>query len=118
MPKKGQDFAQGYVPQRGHILHFDWAPAIGHEMKGPHYGLALSQDTYNIATGFVIVAPITSKIGKLSAFEFPIKAGRVNGVVLLSEIRALDYQSRRLQYEDRILDSEIDEACRRIKMIF
>jgi mRNA-degrading endonuclease toxin of MazEF toxin-antitoxin module len=118
MPRRGDDFSRGYVPGRGDIVHLDWNPATGHEMKGPHYGLVLSQDAYNIATGLAVLSPITSKLGKLSAFEFEIHSGRVNGVAVLSQFRSLDYQARRLQYEGKLTSEQIDEACRRVKMVF
>lgn len=117
MAAKGDDFSKGYVPARGDVVHLDWNPAIGHEMKGPHYGLVLSQDAYNIGTGLVVISPITSKVGKLSAFEFEVRAGRVNGVVILSQFRTLDYQSRSVQYEGSVTVAEIDEATRRVKMV-
>lgn len=116
MPKPGDDFSAGYVPSRGDIVHLNWDPSAGHEMKGPHYGLALSQDVFNNATGFVILSPITSKQGKLSGFEFPLKAGRVNGVAILSEVRTVDYQHRSVRYENKINADDIEEACRRVKM--
>jgi mRNA interferase MazF len=118
MPSRGDDFSQGYAPGRGDIVHLDWNPAVGHEMKGPHYGLVLSQDAYNIATGLAVVSPITSKIGKLSAFEFEVRSGRVAGVAILSQFRSLDYQTRRLQYEGKLPPEQIEEACRRVKMVF
>ena len=117
MPVRGDDFSKGYVPARGDIVHLDWSPAHGHEMKGPHYGLVLSQDAYNIGTGLAVISPITSKIGKLSAFELEIRAGRVAGVAVLSQIRSLDYQNRCLRYEGSIPTELIEEAARRVKMI-
>ncbi|MDK9721050.1 MAG: type II toxin-antitoxin system PemK/MazF family toxin [Rhodospirillales bacterium] len=118
MSRRGADFQTGYVPSRGDIVQLDWAPASGHEMKGPHYGLVLSQGSYNFGTGLVVVTPITSKVGKVSAFEFPVKAGRVNGVAILSQFRTLDYQSRSIQFEGAVPSADIDEACRRVKMVF
>lgn len=117
MPSKGDDFTKGYVPSRGDVVHLNWNPALGHEMKGPHYGLVLSQDAYNIGTGLVVVSPITSKVGKLSAFEFEVRAGRVNGVAVLSQFRTLDYQTRSIQYEGTISVEQIDEAARRVRMV-
>lgn len=117
MTVRGNDFADGYVPSRGDLVHLNRDPSIGHEMKGPHYGLVLSQDAFNLGTGLVVVSPITSKVGKLSAFEFPVRAGRVNGVAVLSQIRTLDYQTRSLQYEGAIPADQIEEATRRVKMI-
>ena len=117
MVGRGDDFAKGYVPSRGDVVHLDWNPAIGHEMKGPHYGLVLSQDAFNIGTGLVVISPITSKVGKVSAFEFEVNAGRVRGVAILSQFRTLDYQTRCIQFEGAIAAELIDEATRRVKMI-
>jgi mRNA interferase MazF len=65
-----------------------------------------------------VVVPITSKGGKLSGFELPLRAGRVDGVALLSGPRALDYQSRDLQFEVKADAAVVMEANRRIRMIF
>jgi mRNA-degrading endonuclease toxin of MazEF toxin-antitoxin module len=102
----------------GDVVHLTWSPAAGHEMAGPHYGLVLSANLYNHATGLVVVAPITSKGGKISGFELPVQAGRVRGVVLLSALRSLDYQDRDIQYEDRVDPQIVAEANRRVRMIF
>ncbi|WP_434616830.1 type II toxin-antitoxin system PemK/MazF family toxin [Azospirillum sp. B2RO_4] len=118
MPKRGDDFSSaGYVPARGDVVHLNWTPSVGHEQAGPHYGLVLSQDAYNVGTGLVMVSPITSKSGKLSGFELPVRAGRVNGVVILSEIRTLDYQARSVQYEDHASEDVVSEAIRRIRIV-
>jgi len=117
MAARGDDFSKGYVPARGDIVHLDWNPAIGHEMMGPHYGLVLSQDAYNIGTGLVVVSPITSKVGKLSSFEFEVRVGRVTGVAVLSQFRTLDYQSRKVQYEGTIPSEQVEEAARRVRMV-
>jgi len=117
--RRGDDFrTTGYVPARGDIVHLNWTPAVGHEMAGPHYGLVVSQTAYNIGTGLVVVSPITSKAGKLSGFELELRAGRVNGVAILSELRSLDYQERSIQYEDTAPVEVIDEAVRRVRFIF
>jgi mRNA-degrading endonuclease toxin of MazEF toxin-antitoxin module len=118
VPRRGADFASGYTPALGDVVHLNWAPSQGREMRGPHYALVLSADSYNVATGLVIVCPITSKIGKLSHFEFLVRAGRVNGAAILSEIRSLDYQARSIQYEQKIPVADIAEANRRVRMIF
>lgn len=119
MPRRGDDFAsRGYVPRCGDIVHLNWTPSAGHEMKGPHYGLVLSGTEFNEATGMAVVSPITSKTGKLSGFEFPVRAGRVAGVAVLSELRTLDHQARSLQFEDAVATEIVAEANRRVRMIF
>lgn len=82
-------------------------------MDGPHYGLVVSAALFNQGTGLAVVVPITSKGGKLSGFELPIKAGRVNGVVALSGLRSLDYQSRDVHFEAKAGAAKVAEADRR-----
>ncbi len=119
MPKRGDNFQQAsYVPCLGDVAHLNWSPQAGHEMAGPHYGLVLSADLFNQATGLAVIAPITSKGGKVSGFELPIKAGRVTGVVVISGLRSLDYQTRDVQYECKADPALVSEANRRVRMVF
>jgi mRNA-degrading endonuclease toxin of MazEF toxin-antitoxin module len=87
-------------------------------MKGPHYALVVSATEFNVGTGLVVLCPITSKVGKVSSFEFAIAAGRVKGVVVLSELRTIDYQARSVRYENQLGPRLIVEVNRRIRMIF
>lgn len=119
MPKRGASFqSDNYVPELGDIVHLNWNPAIGHEMNGPHYGLVLSATLFNAATGLVVVTPITSPRNKLSGFEILVKAGRVNGVALLSGLRSVDYQARMVEFEDKADPAVVAEANRRLHLIF
>jgi mRNA-degrading endonuclease toxin of MazEF toxin-antitoxin module len=119
VPKTGDNFSRhGYVPRLGDVVHLDWSPAIGQEMKGPHYGLVLSADLFNHSTGRAMIIPITSKVGKLSGFEMPVQAGRVSGVAVLSGLRALDYQNRDVQFEVLAGPDVAAEANRRLRMVF
>jgi mRNA-degrading endonuclease toxin of MazEF toxin-antitoxin module len=118
VPRRGDDFKRGYTPALGDVVHLDWTPSEGREMKGPHYALVLSADLYNVGTGLAVVCPVTSKIGKLSDFEFPVRVGRVNGAAILSELRSLDYQARSIQFEGKLVGVDIAEANRRVRMIF
>lgn len=119
MARQGDDFQTAtYVPEQGDVVHLNWQPSVGQEMLGPHYGLVVSQTLFNQGTGLVMVCPVTSKAGKVSNFELPVRAGRVNGVTVLSQMRTLDYMTRSVQFESKASHETIDEAVRRIKMIF
>ena len=115
-PRAGASFKQGYVPELADVVHLDWAPALGHEMTGSHYGLVLSATVFNHATGLVVVAPITSKRGKVGSFDLEVRAGRVSGVALISGLRSLDYTTRNIQFESRAPAAVVAEANRRIAM--
>ena len=119
MPKRGDTFARvSYVPAGGDVVHVDWSPAAAHEMKGPHYGLVLSVDVFNHGTGFVYAVPITSKAGKLSDFELPVRVGRVNGVAILSNLRCLDYQARDVAYEGAVTPHVLAQARETLRSVF
>lgn len=45
-----------YLPNRGDIVHLDFDPSSGREMKGPHFGLVLSGKVFN--QGLAMICPI------------------------------------------------------------
>ncbi len=116
VPIRGQSFAAGYVPRLGDVVHLDWSPVVGHEMNGPHYGLVLTPYEFNVATGLMIAAPITSKVGKLSHFELELRAGKAQGAANLSGIRSLDFTVRNVQFEAAAPLALVTEANRRVKL--
>ncbi len=118
MPKRGDSFSTaGYVPEFADIVHLDWSPTVGREMKGPHYGLVLSATLFNQATGMVTIVPITSKTGKLSSFELPVQSGRVDGAAILSDFRCLDYTVRKIEFENHGPKATAIAANKRIHLI-
>lgn len=90
--RRGDNFQRdGHVPLLGDVVHLNWSPTVGHEMKGPHYDLVVSADLFNHGTGTMVAVPVTSKGDKLSGFGLPVQAGRVKGIAMLSGLRSLDY---------------------------
>jgi len=107
-----------YTPRRGDLVHLDFSPQVGHEMKGPHYGLVVSVEAYAIATGLAMVCPITSKTNKISGFQVPLRpGGRVQGVVLSSEVRTVDCLARRLTYEGTVPTELVDTVVHNLRQI-
>lgn len=45
--------------EAGDIVHLDFTPSAGHEMRGPHYALVISRRAFNQASGIVWVCPIS-----------------------------------------------------------
>lgn len=43
----------------GDIVHLDFTPSAGHEMRGPHYALVISRRAFNQASGIAWVCPIS-----------------------------------------------------------
>lgn len=43
----------------GDIIHLDFTPSAGHEMRGPHYALVVSLRSFNQVSGLAWVCPIS-----------------------------------------------------------
>ena len=47
-----------YIPNRGDIVHLQFDPASGQEMKGTHFGLVVSSKAFN-SRGLTMICPIS-----------------------------------------------------------
>ena len=83
-----------YSPERGDIVLIQLSPQAGTEMAGEHRAIVLSEHGFNVATGWAVVCPITTKI-KGSPFEVQIPTGlKAKGCVVASELRTMDFLAR------------------------
>jgi mRNA interferase MazF len=90
-----------YAPNRGDIILLDWSPQAGTEMAGEHRAIVLSEREFSVATGWVVVCPITTKI-KGSPFEVQIPRGlKAVGCVVASEVRTMDYLARNTRFMEK-----------------
>jgi mRNA interferase MazF len=90
-----------YSPDRGDIILIELSPQAGTEMAGEHRAIVLSEQAFSVATGWVVVCPITTKI-KGSPFEVQIPRGlKAYGCVVASEIRTMDYLVRRARFMEK-----------------
>ncbi len=107
-----------YTPKRGDLVHLDFSPQAGHEMRGPHYGLVVSHEAYSVATGLAMVCPVTSKTDKVSGFQVPLPpGGRIRGAVLSSELRSVDYMARRVSFEGRAPKDLVDTVVHNLRQV-
>ena len=90
-----------YSPERGDIVLIQLSPQAGTEMAGEHRAIVLSERAFNIATGWAVVCPITTKI-KGSPFEVQIPVGlKAKGCVVASELRTMDYLARGAKFMEK-----------------
>ena len=88
-----------YVPDTGDIVWITFTPQSGHEQAGRRPGLVLSPQKYNEKTKLALLCPITSKV-KDYPFEVVLPpAATVKGVVLVDQIKSLDWQARKADFE-------------------
>lgn len=90
-----------YAPDRGDIILIELSPQAGTEMGGEHRAIVLSEQAFSVATGWVVVCPITTKI-KGSPFEVQLPRGlKAHGCVVASELRTMDYLVRRARFMEK-----------------
>lgn len=86
-----------HVPERGDIIKLNLSPTKGHEQRGYRPMLVLSWKKFNAKGGLAIACPITSKIRK-DPFETTINTLHTKGVILVDQIRTIDWMARRVKY--------------------
>jgi mRNA interferase MazF len=87
-----------YVPTVGDLVWISFDPQAGSEQAGRRPALVLSGTAYNRRTGLALFCPITNR-AKGYPLEVPLPAGLpVTGVVLVDQIKCLDWRVRRVEF--------------------
>ncbi len=89
-----------YIPERGHIVWVNFNPSSSHEQKGKRSAFVVSPKLYNQKSGLALVCPITSHI-KNYPFEVVVKDTTVPGVILVDQIKSLDWNARKFSFVSR-----------------
>ena len=96
MMKNDEDFAAG------DIVLVDFRPVRGHELDGMRPALVMTDASYNAASSYVVVCPITSNT-RPWPFKMPLPDGlKVRGFVMLDQIKSIDRRRRVLRFIDQV----------------
>jgi len=106
-----------YIPQRGHFIRLRFDPQAGHEQMGTRPALVVSHTNFNRKLGFVFVCPISNTQRKNPFYVAIPKEASVTGVVMVDQLRSLDYRARRAELIGECPDSLLQEVLRRIQPI-
>jgi len=87
--------------KRGDIVWATLGPTIGHEQGGRRPVLILSPEVYNTRTKLAVICPVTSQV-KSFPFEVMISTKKTTGVVLVNQVRTIDYRTRDLVFIETI----------------
>lgn len=110
-----------YVPNRGDIVHLEFDPASGREMKGPHFGLVLSGKLFN-SYGLAMVCPISQGAAAASRTYGTVVTLMgmgldTQGAVHCHQLKALDWRERKAKFKEAVPQSLIDEVSARVETI-
>jgi mRNA interferase MazF len=98
------------TPDRGDLVYAQFNPQAGHEQAGHRPGIVLSPKTFNAATGFAVICPITSQV-KGYPFEVALPSGlAISGVILTDQVKSLDWRARNFQFKDRAPQEVVDDC--------
>ena len=100
----------GYVPRRGDLVRLSFSPQKGSEQAGMRPALVLSNSAYNARTGMMLCCPVTSSVKGYST-EIALPEGlQTHGVVLASQLRALDWRVRIPEYLESVPDGLLERT--------
>ncbi len=88
-----------YVPRAGDIVWLNFDPQSGKEQRGHRPALVISPEDYNRITGLMLCCPMTTQI-KGYPFEVNISTAEQNSVVLVDQVKSLDWKSRKVVFKE------------------
>ncbi len=88
------------IPERGDILHLQFDPASGQEMKGNHFCLVVSPKAFNTRFKLAMVCPISggaANIARGSGFLVSLMGFglQIDGNVHVHQLKSLDWEIRK-----------------------
>jgi mRNA interferase MazF len=89
-----------YVPRAGDIIWLDFDPQTGREQAKRRPALVVTEESFNRASGFAVVCPLTSR-RKPYPFALPAVVDKVEGSVLVDQVKSLDWSVRKATFHSR-----------------
>lgn len=101
---------ENFIPAKGDIIKLSFDPQSGHEQKGWRPGLVLSNFTFNNATGIALICPITNTKRNFPFHVLLPKELDITGVVMVEQVKSLDYSIRNAKYVTQMPHDFMDEV--------
>jgi len=89
-----------YVPRAGDIVWIDFDPQSGREQAKRRPALVITEQSYNRASGLVIVCPLTSR-REPYRFALPTVIDKVEGAVLVDHLKSMDWTARKAAFHSK-----------------
>ncbi|WP_029147630.1 type II toxin-antitoxin system PemK/MazF family toxin [Methylophilus sp. 5] len=110
-----------YVPARGDIVHLQFDPSSGQEMKGPHFGLVVSAKLFN-QRGLAMICPISQGAAAAARTHGTVvtlmgSGTETQGAVHCHQLKSLDWRVRQAKFKEAAPSFVLDEVAMRIEAI-
>lgn len=95
-----------YTPERGDIIHLQFDPASGQEMKGPHFGLVVSRKAFN-SRGLAMICPISQGGADVARSYGTVvtlmgSGTDTQGAVHCHQMKSLDWRMRKAKFKESV----------------
>ncbi len=110
-----------YVPKRGDIIHLQFDPSSGREMKGDHFALVVSSQLFN-KQGLAFVCPISQgKVEQARSYGTVVtlmgSGVHTSGAVHCHQLKSLDWKVRQAKCKESVPDFILQDVLLRIDAI-
>lgn len=110
------------TPDRGDILHLEFDPASGREMKGNHFCLVVSPREFNTRFKLAMVCPISggvADVARTAGFLVSLMGQglRTDGQVHAHQVKSMDWTSRQASFVERAPDMIIQEVLNCLRSV-
>jgi mRNA interferase ChpB len=102
------------IPERGDILHLQFDPASGKEMRGDHFCLVVSPKAFNKRFQLAMVCPISSgsaAVARDMGFLISLMGLglKTDGCVHAHQLKSLDWITRKAQRIEKAPDEIVQQ---------
>lgn len=102
------------IPERGDILHLQFDPASGREMRGDHFCLVVSPKTFNKRFQLAMVCPISggsATVARDTGFLISLMGFglKTDGNVHAHQLKTLDWTTRKAQRIEKAPDEIVQQ---------
>ena len=103
------------IPDRGDILHIQFDPASGRELKGEHYCLVVSAKAFNTRFRLAMACPISSGVAsnaREAGFLVSMTGtgSRLHGSVHCHQLKTIDWEARKAVFAEKAPDAVLAEV--------
>jgi mRNA interferase ChpB len=110
-----------YIPNRGDIIHLDFDPSTGREIKGNRFGFVLSGRLFN-QQGLAMICPISQGAAAASRTYGTVvtlmgMGLETQGAVHCHQLKALDWRERKARFKEAVPKPLLDEVSARVNAI-
>ena len=110
-----------YTPDRGDIVHLQFDPASGQEMKGPHFGFVVSAKAFN-SRGLAMICPVSqggAAVARTYGTVVTLMGSGTDtqGAVHCHQLKSLDWRVRKAKFKEAVPAVINDDVAARIEAI-